>query len=119
MTAQLAENADPADVLAEALANAGKALGLTQVQIGATVGKDRTAVSRGRIDPVGKSGELALMLVRCYRSLFVLVGGDPMQMKHWMHTDNAHTGGVPAEQVGSVEGLARVLGYLDAMRGKV
>jgi hypothetical protein len=119
MNAQLAETPDPADVLAEALANAGKALGLTQTQIGVAVGKDRTAISRGRIETDSKSGELALLLVRCYRSLFVLVGGDAAQMKHWMHTDNAHTGGVPAEQVGSVEGLARVLGYLDAMRGKL
>jgi hypothetical protein len=36
-----------------------------------------------------------------------------------MHTNNRHTGGVPAEQVRSVQGLARVVEYLDAIRGKV
>lgn len=40
-------------------------------------------------------------------------------MRHWMHTDNHHTGGVPAEQLGSIEGLVHVCDYLDAIRGKV
>jgi hypothetical protein len=82
------------------------------------IGKDRTSISRG-LDPASKSGELALLLIRVYRSLFVLVGGGPDDMKHWMHTANHHTGGVPAEQVQSVQGLNRVVEYLDAMRGKV
>jgi hypothetical protein len=40
-------------------------------------------------------------------------------MRHWMHTPNQHTGGVPAEQIKSVAGLAGVLEYLDGMRGKL
>lgn len=107
------------EVLAEALLGAGKALGLTQAEIGRVIGKDRTAVSRGRIDPESKAGELALLLIRGYRALYVLVGGDSGQMLHWMRSDNRHTGGVPAEQIRSVEGLTRVVGYLDAIRGKV
>jgi hypothetical protein len=35
-----------------------------------------------------------------------------------MRTDNLHTGGVPAEQVKTLQGLSRVLQYLDAIRGK-
>lgn len=117
-TASLAHPAR-SEVLAEALLNAGRALGLTQAELGTVVGKDRTAVSRGRIEPASKAGELALLLIRCYRALFVLVGGDTVQMRHWMHTANRHTGGVPAEQIRTVEGLTRVTGYLDAVRGKV
>jgi len=109
----------PAALLAKALGNAGKDLGLTQAVLGAVVGKDRTAISRGAIDPDSKAGELALLLIRAYRALYVLVGGDPAQMKHWMHTANHHTGGVPAEQVRSVQGLLTVVEYLDAMRGKI
>lgn len=107
------------EVLAKALLNAGKALGLTQAQLGQVVGKDRTAISRGGIDPQSKAGELALLLIRCYRDLFVLVGGDAAQMRHWMHSDNRHTGAVPAEQVKSIQGLVTVLEYLDAMRAKL
>jgi hypothetical protein len=110
--------ADSPAVLAKALINAGKALGLSQSMLGQVVGKDRTTLSRG-IDPHSKTGELALLLIRCYRSLYVLVGGKQADMKHWMHTTNLHTGGTPAEQIQSVQGLLRVVEYLDAMRGKI
>ncbi len=111
-------SAEKTAVLSKALLNAGKALGMSQAQLGNVIGKDRTSISRG-IDPDSKSGELALLLIRCYRSLFVLVGGKPGDMKHWMQTENRHTRGIPSEQVQTVQGLNQVLEYLDAMRGKV
>ncbi len=110
--------ADRRIVLTKALLNAGKRLGLSQTELGQVIGKDRTSLSRG-ISETSKAGELALLFVRCYRSLYVLVGGNTDDMKHWMHTNNLHTGGVPAEQVRTVAGLARVVDYLDALRGKV
>ncbi len=109
----------PGPVLTRALVQAGKELGLTQAELGAVVGRDRTALSRGAIEPQTKSGELALLLIRAYRALHVLVGGEPRQMKHWMHTFNLHVGGVPAELVRTVPGLMRVVEYLDAIRGRV
>ena len=110
--------ADPKAVLSKALLNAGRLLGLSQAEIGEVVGKDRSSIVRG-LDPATKSGELALLLIRCYRSLYVLVGGEPADLRHWMQTRNRDTGGVPAQQVRSVQGLTRVLEYLDAMRGRV
>jgi len=109
----------PAEVLTRALVRAGKELGLTQLDLGTIVGRDRTALSRGAVAPDSKSGELALLLIRIYRALFALVGGEPRQMKHWMHTHNHHVGGVPAELVRTVPGLMRVVEYLDAIRGRV
>ena len=108
-----------AGVLTRALVKAGKDLGLTQSELGSIVGRDRTALSRGALEPDTKSGELALLLIRAYRALYVLVGGEPRQMKHWMHTHNHHVGGIPAELVRSVPGLMRVVEYLDAIRGRV
>ncbi len=108
-----------ADVLTRALVKAGKELGFTQAEVAAVVGRDRTALSRAAIEPNTKSGELALLFVRAYRALYVLVGGDPRQMKHWMHTHNLHVGGVPAKVIGTVPGLVRVVEYLDAIRGRV
>ncbi|MGD8559175.1 MAG: MbcA/ParS/Xre antitoxin family protein [Gammaproteobacteria bacterium] len=113
-----APKAENRNVLGKALLNAGKALGLSQTEVGKIIGKDRTSINRG-VDPDSKSGELALLLIRCYRSLYVLVGGNAGDMKHWMHTENHHTGGIPAAQIQTVQGLNRVVGYLDAMRGKV
>ena len=110
---------EPAAVLGKALLRTGKAMGLTQQEVATAIGKDRSAISRATIDPDSKPGELAAYLIRIYRALFVLVGGDEMQIQHWMHTDNRHTGGVPAEQLKSIHGLIRVMEYLDAIRGKV
>ena len=116
-TAQVS-SADKNRVLSKALLNAGKALGMSQAEIGHVIGKDRTSLSRG-LDPKSKAGQLAALLIRCYRSLYVLVGGDEQSIKHWMHTRNRHTGGIPVEQVQTVPGITHVLEYLDAMRGKV
>ncbi len=118
MHATLERIPDQRAVLSKALLSAGRGLGLSQQEVGEVIGKDRTSIARG-LDPESKSGELALMLIRCYRSLFVLVGGEPADMRHWMQTENRDTGGVPAQQVRSVQGLVRILEYLDAMRGRV
>lgn len=117
MSVTTAPKADESAVLSKALLNAGKALGLSQSDLGKVIGRDRTSISRG-VDPGAKPGELALLLIRCYRSLYVLVGGDAEAMRHWMHTQNHNTGGIPAEQVKTVQGLNEVLTYLDAIRGK-
>jgi len=118
MSLATTHNIDSAEVLKKAFLNAGKMLGLSQSTLAAVVGKDRSTLARGRIDPTGKSGELALLLIRCYRSLYALVGGDTGHMRHWMHTDNLHTGGIPAEQIRSVRGLMEVVLYLDSIRGR-
>ena len=122
MNAQLQSRTKPqeAQVLATAFLNAGKELGLSQSVLAEIINRDRSSISRSGINPNTNSGELALMLIRIYRSLFVLMGGESVQMKHWMQTPNIHTGGVPADQVcHSIQGLVKIVEYLDAMRGKV
>ncbi len=114
---QAVRRPDAMAVLSKAFLKAGRELGLTQEQLGRVVGRNRTSLHRG-IDPASKAGELATMFIRCYRGLHVLVGGDTEVMRHWMSVENRHTGGVPAQQVQTVPGLAQVLDYLDAMRGK-
>jgi hypothetical protein len=118
MKTQPATQPDPIETLTKAYLNAGKALGLTQEDLGSVIGRDRTLFSRGGLDPETKAGELALLLVRLYRSLFALVGGEAEGLKHWMRTENLHTGGIPREQVKSVSGLVHIVEYLDAMRGR-
>ncbi len=111
------QHPDSALLLTKATLRAGKALGLTQADVGQVIGRDRTSLRRG-IDPDSKAGELAALLIRLYRSLYVLVGGEGEPMRHWMSVDNRHTGGAPREQIRTVVGLARVAEYLDAVRGK-
>ena len=119
MSTATATDPNEAQVLAKAVLNACKVLGIGQAELGRVIGRDRSTLIRSGVDPVSHSGQLSLMLVRCYRSLYALMGGDAEQMRHWMHTHNHHTGGIPAEQCRSIEGLVHVCDYLDAIRGKV
>ncbi|MEX2476011.1 antitoxin Xre/MbcA/ParS toxin-binding domain-containing protein [Marinobacter sp.] len=106
-------------LLGKALLNAGKALGLTQTDVAEIVGRNRTGLLRDGIDPTSKAGELALLFIRLYRSVYALVGGDQEAMRHWLCTENRYFGAVPRDLVKSAEGLVRVNYYLDAMRGKI
>lgn len=110
-------------VLCKALHNTQKAFGLSNEELGRVIGKDRTTVGRiydkGQLSPRSKEGELALLLVRVYRSLFALLGGSTSQMQHWLNTANHHLGGKPREMLASVQGLVNLVTYLDAMRGRV
>ncbi len=112
-------NIDRVDVLNLAYVNAGKYMGLTQKDLGQIIGKDQSTISRGSINPNAKDGELALLFIRAYRSLYAMVGGNKEQMEHWIRTFNYHTHGIPLEQVKTISGLTTVVNYLDAIRGKI
>lgn len=106
-------------VLGKAAVRAAERLGFSQTELADIVGRDRTTITRSGIDPESKSGELAKLLIRCYRSLAVMVDDNAEQVLQWMRASNLHTGGVPARQIKTVAGLVSVAGYLDAIRGKV
>lgn len=114
---------DAATVLTRAFLRTGERLGLQQNQLAPVLGTSPASMSRLSrsrfIQPESKEGELAVLFVRLYRGLDTLLGGDDEANQRWFHARNSHLGGVPAELVRSVEGLVRVVGYLDAMRGKL
>ena len=93
----------PANVLA-------RILGVSEASVSRLVGGSRT------IDPASKEGELALLLVRVYRSLDALVGTDAAQRKAWLHSPNRALNGRPVELLQRADGLVSVVSYLDAMR---
>lgn len=123
MSALAQVSPDPAAVLAKAVLNAADQLGLKQAELAAVLGIHRTAVSRLKqnpaLDPKSKQGELALLLIRIARALFALTGGDKDWIKHFMHNPNQVTGGVPVQQIESIQGLMQVLNFVDALRGKI
>ena len=107
-------------LLLQAVLRAAEELELSRTALARLLGKDRSTLNRAKgIDPSSKTGELALLLIRLYRSLSVLVGNDRLQLRHWFHTANRHSGGVPAEQVQRAEGLVEIVQYLDAMRAPI
>lgn len=110
-------------VLAKAVLRASEQLGLKQADLGKVLGMHRTMISRlnrtPSLNPKSKEGELALLLIRLARVLFALTGGDAAWIKHFMTTPNKMTGGIPAKQIESIQGLMTVLRFVDAIRGKV
>lgn len=123
MSALIQNNPLPDAVLAKALLNAADQLGLRQAELAAVLGIHRTAISRLKqnlsLDPASKQGELGLLVIRIARALFALTGGDKEWIQHFIHTPNKATGGVPAKQMETIQGLISVLQFVDAIRGKV
>ncbi len=108
-------------VLAKAVLRAGQRLGLTRKALGEVLGLGPATVSRlgprRPLDPDSKEGEIALLLLRAWRSLDALVGGSPAAARAWFQSENRHLGGVPAALCLRLEGLVAVVQYLDALRG--
>jgi hypothetical protein len=114
---------DPASVLTKAILRASDSLGMSQGELGVVLGISAASVSRlhgsRTVSPSAKEGELGILFLRVFRSLDSLLGGDEAGCRAWLRAPNHHLGGVPVELIQTVEGLARVVEYLDAMRGKV
>lgn len=116
-----AAKVDPSEVLAKATARAGQLLGLSGAALARTIGVSEPTVSRilrgqKSLNPESKEGELALLLVRVYRSLDALVGTDDQKRLAWMSSHNKALGGIPQKLIQSAEGLVATLHYLDGMR---
>ena len=111
----------PGQVLAKATVRTGQLLGLSGAALARTIGLSEPTMSRilkvdKAIDPASKEGELALLLVRMYRSLDALVGTDDQKRQAWMQSHHKALGAVPLQLVQKVEGLVATLHYLDGMR---
>ncbi|HXD07769.1 MAG TPA: antitoxin Xre-like helix-turn-helix domain-containing protein [Burkholderiaceae bacterium] len=112
---------DPGMVLAKAATRAAAALGLNGAALARVIGTSESTVSRLQhgeraLPPLSKQGELALLLVRLYRSLDALVGNDSQARLAWMGAYNRALNGVPRELIQRSEGLVHAVAYADSMR---
>jgi hypothetical protein len=121
--ARSAAKTDPAPdvVLTKALLRAAELLGLSSAVLARILGVSEASVSRlgagaRTVEPQSKEGELALLLVRVYRSLDALVGTDAAQRKAWLQGHNRALNGRPVDLIQRTDGLVNVVAYLDAMR---
>jgi hypothetical protein len=115
---------DEAAVVAKALLRAAESFELSNRALGRIVGLSEASVSR-----MGKGGytlrrddkvfELGLLVIRLFRSLDAIVGGDEAVARAWLRNDNDVLGGKPLKLIESVSGLTDTLAYLDARRALV
>jgi uncharacterized protein (DUF2384 family) len=113
-----------AAVLSKAVVRAARLLGLTQRDVAAALGISEATTSRMFAGKYvlsrerAKEWELAVLLVRLFRSLDALWGHEA-SARTWLTSENLALGGRPADLVRTVEGMVRVVAYLDAARGRV
>jgi transcriptional regulator with XRE-family HTH domain len=98
-------------VLGKAAVTAADRLGLTARALARVIGVSEPYVSRMKrgalvLEDGSKPYELAALLVRVFRSLDAVTGGDETVARAWMR----------AQKITSVQGLCDVVAYLDARR---
>ena len=114
-----------ARVLSTAVAEAANRLGLRSTELGSILGTSQPSASRllnGKffIAEGSKTWELAAHLVRLYRSLSSLVGGNDELARAWLKSGNrAFDDRLPLDLVKRVDGLLHVCAYLDSHRALV
>jgi hypothetical protein len=115
---------DEAVLLTKAVLRAADRLAIKNAALAKILGLSGPTVSRMRngkyrLERGQKPFELAALLVRLYRSLDGIVGGDDHVAADWLTNKNTALDGVPLELIQSVSGLANVIHYLDARRAIV
>lgn len=115
---------DSAALLAKATLRAAHQMGLRQGELARVLGLSSATASRlhsgaWQLPAGSKAWELATILVRVYRSLAAITGGDTEAMRAWLHSANDALGDEPAKMMLAAEGLISVLRYLDAARGHI
>jgi hypothetical protein len=116
--------AEPGPTLTKAVVRAAGLLGLSQATVAEVLGVSRATASRlfggaYLLSPERrKEWELALLLVRLFRSLDAVVGHGE-EARAWLAGANRALGAAPRDLIVTAEGLVRVVHYLDSVRGRV
>lgn len=117
----LAPASEAGPVLTKAALRAAERLGLSGRQLAGIVGVSEATVSRWKrgdrpLEPGSKPFELAALLVRVFRSLDAITGGDEAVARRWLVAPNMALAARPLDLMAQVQGLVDVLTYLDARR---
>ncbi len=111
-------------ILSKAVVRAAGLLAMSQREVARTLGVSESTASRlfaGKFllsSERAKEWEFALLFVRLFRSLDALWGHDATA-RTWLRSENLGLGARPIELMASVEGLVRVVAFLDSARGRI
>ncbi len=113
-----------ATVVSKAVVRAGAALGLSNAGLAKVLGLSPASASRLRdgsfILPLdSKPYEFALLLIRLFRGLDAMTGGEEQASQSWMRTPNRALNCAPIDRITSVTGLVETVAYVDSARARV
>lgn len=111
-------------VVTKAVVRAADDLGLSARRLAQVIGISEPSVSRMkadafRLEPDSKPYELSVLLIRVFRALDAIAGGDAAVVRQWLGHANSALGGKPVDKLVTISGLVDVLAYLDARRALV
>lgn len=111
-------------LVTKALLRAAVRLDLANKDLARILGLSEATVSRMTrgahvLSPEQKPFEIALLVVRLYRSLDSIAGGDPQVARAWLRAENSALGAAPLARIMSIAGLMDTIAYLDARRAPV
>ena len=108
-------------VLTKAVMRSADRLRLNHAAVATILGLSPATVSRMasgeyQLKRREKAFELAVLLVRLYRSLDAIVSGDDEVARAWLRNPNDALRDAPMNMIRSIHGLVNVIQYLDARR---
>ncbi|MBC9246371.1 DUF2384 domain-containing protein [Paracoccus sp. 11-3] len=111
-------------IVTKAVVNASDRLNISARDLAKILGVSPATASRMRngqhvVKADTKPYELSVLLIRLYRSLDAIIGGDDKVAASWLNNENTALGGKPAMLIQNVEGLSDVVRYLDCRRAPV
>ena len=111
-------------ILTQAVMNAAKYLGLNDQQLSTAleISTDELCAMRSgskQLIENSTSFVRAIYVVRIYRSVFAIMGGDELVMRQWMKSPNTALDAIPIEIIKTWEGLESVVNYLDTRRAPI
>jgi plasmid maintenance system antidote protein VapI len=115
---------DESGVITKATIRAAQRLGIKNTVLARILGVSEPTISRMRqgtykLERGQKAFELAILLVRLYRSLDGIVAGDDHVAADWLNNQNTALNGIPLDLIQSVSGLTNVIAYIDSRRAVV
>lgn len=115
---------DPIRVLTQAVTSAADLMGFNKATLAKILGI--SAASAGRLysgqyqlNQHSKEWDMALLLVRLFRSLDAIMAGDERALRSWLQSPNLGLNATPNELVTDAAGLVHIVDYVDSYRARV
>ncbi len=115
---------DPTQVLTQAVTHTAELMGLNKATLAKILGI--SAASAGRmvagqylLNQNTKEWDMALLLVRLFRSLDAIMAGDENALRSWLQSCNLGLNAKPIELISNASGLVHTVDYVDSYRARV